>query len=124
MHPGRGHESDEALEELERREDDLGAPIGCGFGKPIQKARVGRGQGGDAGEGMKALKGEGRPGAVAQEALEAGAVVPRDANGSVDAEPTGSLPGKHVAGVELIEQSVGAEVPKHATLNDALEPDP
>jgi hypothetical protein len=32
--------------------------------------------------------------------------------------------GEHVEGVELVEQPVGAEVPKHAPLNDALEPDP
>jgi hypothetical protein len=80
----------------------------------------------------------------AQEALEAGAVVALDAHGGVDAEPggrdrledlkwyppalrsspTGSLPREHVEGVELIEEPVSAEVPKHATLNDALEPDP
>jgi len=34
------------------------------------------------------------------------------------------VPGEHVEGVELVEQPVGAEVPKHAPLNDALEPDP
>jgi hypothetical protein len=124
VHARRGHEGDEALEELEGREDDLGAPIGGGFGKAVEEARVGRSKGGDAGESMEPLEGEGRAGTVAQEALEAGTVVTLDAHGSVDAEPTGSLPGEHVAGVELIEQPVGAEVPKHATLNDALEPDP
>jgi len=124
VHAGRRHEGNEALQELEGREDDLGASVGGGFGKPIQKARVGRGKGGDAGESMESLEREGWPGAVTEEALEAGAVVTLDAHGSVDAEPTGSLPGKHVEGVELVEQPVGAEVPKHATLNDALEPGP
>jgi hypothetical protein len=124
VHAGRRHEGNEALQELERREDDLGAPVWGGFGKPIQKVRVGRGQGGDAGEGMKAFEGEGRAGTVAEEALEAGTVVTLDAHGSVDAEPTGSLPREHVTGVELVEQRVGAEVPKHAALNDALEPEP
>jgi len=52
---------------------------------------------------MEALEGEGRPGAVPEEALEAGAVVPLDAHGSIDAEATGSLPGEHVAGVEVIQ---------------------
>jgi hypothetical protein len=60
----------------------------------------------------------------AEEALEAGTVGTLDAHGSVDAEPTGSLPREHVEGVELVEQRVGAEVPKHAPLNDALEPEP
>jgi hypothetical protein len=40
------------------------------------------------------------------------------------ARPSGSTPGEHVAGVELIEQRVCAEVPKHATLNDGVEPEP
>jgi hypothetical protein len=124
VHAGRRHEGNEALQELERREDELGAPIGGGFGKPIQKVRVGGRQGGDASQGMESLEREGWAGTVAQEALEAGAVVTLDAHGSVDAEATGSLPGEHVEGVELVEQPVGAEVPKHATLNDALEPGP
>ena len=128
---GRRHEGDEALEELEGREDDVGAPDRGGLGKPIEKARVGRSEGGDAGERMKALEREGRAGTTnrfasvpAQEALEAGTVITLDAHGSIDAEPTGPLPREHVEGVELIEQPVGAEVPKHATLNDALEPGP
>jgi hypothetical protein len=56
-----------------------------------------------AGEGMEALEGEGRPGTIAQEALEAGTILTFDAHGSVDAEPAGSLPGEHVAGAELVE---------------------
>jgi len=109
VHAGWGHEGDEALKQLQRREDDLGAPVGptfggCpGFGEAVEEARVGGGQGSDAGEGMKALEGEGRPGTVAQEALDAGTVVALDADGSVDAEPTGSLPREHAAGVEVIQ---------------------
>jgi hypothetical protein len=57
------------------------------------------------------------------EALEAGTGVTLDAHGGalprVDTEPTGSVPGEHVEGVELVEQPVGAEVPKHPPLNDA-----
>jgi hypothetical protein len=73
---------------------------------------------------MESLEGEGWAGTIAQEALEAATVIALDAHGSIDAEATGALPGEHVAGVELVEQPVGAEVPKHAPLNDALEPDP
>jgi len=98
VHARRWHEGDEALEELEGREDDLGAPIGGGFGEAVEEARVGGGEGGDASEGVEALEGEGRAGTVAQEALEAGTVVTFDAHGSVDAEPTGSLPREHVEG--------------------------
>ena len=75
VHARWGHEGDEALEELEGRKDDLGAPAGGGFGKAVEEARVGGGEGGDASEGVEALEGEGRAGTVAQEALEAGTVV-------------------------------------------------
>jgi hypothetical protein len=109
VHARRWHEGDEALEELQRREDDLGTPVrptfgGCpGFGKPIQEPRVGRGEGGDAGEGMKAFESEGWAGTIAQETLDTGTVVTLDAHRSIDTEPTGALPGEHVEGVELIE---------------------
>jgi hypothetical protein len=103
MHTGWGHEGDETLEELEGREDDLGAPVGGGFGEAVEEPRLGRGEGSDAGEGMEALEREGRAGTIAEETLKTGAVVTLDAHGSVDAEAAGSLPGEHVVGVELIE---------------------
>jgi hypothetical protein len=103
VHARRWHEGDEALEELQRREDNLGAPVRSRFGEPIEEPRVRRSEGCDAGEGMKALEGEGWPGTIAQEALEAGTILTFAAHGSVDAEPAGSLPGEHVAGVELVE---------------------
>jgi len=103
VHAGWRHKGDEALKELEGREDDLGAPVGRGFGKAVKEARVGRGEGGDTGEGVESLEREGRPGTIAQEALEAGTILTFDADRSVDAEAAGSLPGEHVAGVELVE---------------------
>jgi hypothetical protein len=118
------HEGDETLEELEGREDELGAPVRGGLGKSVEEAGVGRGEGGDAGQGMESLECEGRPGAVAEESLEAGAVVPLDAHGSVDAELTGAPPAEHAIGIGLIEEPVGAEVSEDAPLNDALEADP
>jgi hypothetical protein len=89
VHARRGHEGDEALEELERREDDLGAPVWRGFGEPIEEARVGGGEGGDAGKGMESLEGEGWAGTVAQEALDAGTVGTLDAHGT-HPKPDGS----------------------------------
>lgn len=75
VHPGWGHEGDEALKEFEGREDDLGAAAGGGFWGPIEEPRVGRGEGGDAGKGVEAFEREGRPGTVAEEPFDAGAVV-------------------------------------------------
>jgi len=124
VHARRGHEGDEALEELEGREDDLGAPVERGFGKAVQNTCLGGGEGGNAGEGVEAFEREGGPGTVAEEALEAGTVIALDAHRSVDAEAAGTLPGEHVESVELVEQPVGTEVSEDATLNDALEPGP
>jgi hypothetical protein len=60
---------------------------------------------------------EGRPGTVSDEALEAVAVVPLDADRGVDAEPTRTLPGEHVGGSGLVEEIVAAEVAEDAPLH-------
>jgi hypothetical protein len=73
---------------------------------------------------VKSFEGEGRPGTVAQEALNARTVVALDANGGVDAEAAGALPGEHALGIGLVEKAAGAEVPEHAALNDTLEVEP
>lgn len=44
----------------------------------------------------EALEGEGRPGAVAEQALSAGGGGAKDADGSIQAEAAGGLPGEHV----------------------------
>ena len=48
-------------------------------------------------------------------------VLALDANGRVDAEPTGALPGQHAVGVGFVEQAVRTEVAQHTTLHDVLE---
>jgi hypothetical protein len=47
-----------------------------------------------------------------------------DVHRSVDAEPAGSLPGEHVAGVVFLEETLGAEVAEDAALDEALEGEP
>jgi hypothetical protein len=47
-----------------------------------------------------------------------------NADGGIDAEPAGALPGEHALGISLIEQSLRTEVPEHAALNDTLELEP
>ena len=94
---------------------------------------------------MEALKGKRGSGTVAQEALDAGTVVARDADGGIDAEPggherlsksasgsppalrsspAGALPGEHALGVGFVEKGVPTEVPEHTALNNALEVEP
>ena len=124
VHPGRGYEPGEALQELERGEEDFRSPVGPGLGEAIEQPGLGRGEGGRAAQGVKALEGEGWPGTVADQALDARPVVALDADGGVDAEPAGPLPGEHALSIGLAEQAARAEVPEYAALNDTLEADP
>jgi hypothetical protein len=73
---------------------------------------------------VEALEGEGWPGAVTDQPLDACPVVALDANGGVDAEAAGALPGKHAFGIGIVEKAACAEVPEHAALDDTLEVEP
>lgn len=74
---------------------------------------------------MEAFKCEGRSGTIAEQALDARAVITLDADGGIDAEAAGSLPGEHTLGIDLIEQAVRAEVSENAALKqNTLESDP
>lgn len=99
---------------------------------------------------MEAFEGEGWPGTVADQALDAWTVVALDAPRGVDAEPggrgrledpkclppalrsspAGSLPdppaagARHATGIGLVEKAARAEIPEHAMLNDTLEVEP
>ena len=44
-----------------------------------------------------------------------------DAHGRVDAEPPGALPREHAGSVELVQESVAAEVAKDASLEGGFE---
>ena len=124
VHPGRGNEPGEALQELERGEEDFGAPVGRGPGEAIEQPGLGRGEGGRAAQGVEALEGEGWPGTVTDQALDARPVVALDADGGVDAEAAGALPGEHALSIGLVEKAARAEVPEHTALNDTLEVEP
>lgn len=60
-------------------------------------------------------------GCPADESLDALPVIALDADGSIDAEATGSLPAEHAVSVGFIEEAAPPEVPQHAALNDVLE---
>lgn len=124
VHPGRRDKPGEAFEQLERREKDLGAPVGRGPWEAIEQAGLGRTERGRASGSVEAFEGKGWPGAVAQEALDAGTVLTLDADSGVDAEASGALPGEHATGIGLVEKAARAEVPEHAALNDTLEVEP
>ena len=67
---------------------------------------------------------ERRPSTVTEQPFDACSVLALDANGRIDAEPTGALPGQHAVGVGFVEQAVAVEVAQHATLDYVLELEP
>jgi len=64
------------------------------------------------------VEGEGRPGAVAQEALPARTVGAVDADGGVEAEAAGALLGEHVVYGVGLEESAALEEAEDAALED------
>jgi len=84
MDAGRRHEPGQAVEELERSEAKLLAAVHIGLGEPIPQASLRRGEGLEAGGGVKPLQGERPPGAVADEPLETRLVLALDPDGAVD----------------------------------------
>ena len=80
-----------------------------------------RAEGHNTGGGVEPFQSEGRSSTVTEQPFDACSVVTLDVNGGVDAEPAGSLPGKHAVGVNLVEQVVAMEVAQHTTLHDVLQ---
>jgi hypothetical protein len=87
------NELGEGLEELERREQQLGAAVDVRPGEAVNQAALGGGKGGAGVEGVQTFEREGRTGTVADEALDSATVLTLDAHGSIDAEPARALPG-------------------------------
>ena len=121
LYTGGWHETSEPLEELVRREQELGAPVGRRLGQPIDEEGLGRGKGNDAAGGMEPFKREGWTCTVSEQLFDACSVLALDTDGRVDTEPTGALPRQHAVGVGLVEQAVAVEVAEHATLDDVLK---
>jgi hypothetical protein len=110
----------EGLEELERREQQLGAAVDVRLGEAINQAALGRGKGGARVEGVLPFEREGWAGAVADESLDPGTVLTLDAYGGVDAEAGRALPGEHAGGIELVEEFLAPEVAQDAFLDHRL----
>ena len=67
------------------------------------------------------MQSEGRSGTVAEQPFDACPVLALDADGRIDAEPTGPLPGEHAVSVGFVEQAVAMEVAEHTALDNVLE---
>lgn len=114
-------EARQPLKQLEGREDEDGPAVGCRTGESVEESGIRRSQRLIAAHGMKTMEREGWSGTVADEPLEAVAVVLLDTDRGVDAEPTRTLPGEHVGGGGRVEEIVADEVPEHAFLHRAFE---
>jgi hypothetical protein len=110
----------ESVEELERREQQLGAAVDVGLGVAVEEAGLGRRKGRGGVEGVQPFEREGWTGTVTDETFDARPVFALDAHGGVDAEPARALPGQHAGGVELVEESLATEVAEDASLDDRL----
>ena len=114
-------EASKPLEELNRRKQELGASVRRGLGQPIDELGLRRAEGDDAAGGVEPLQGEGWTSTVPEQPFDACSVLTLDADGGVDAEATGALPGEHAVGIGLLEQAVAIEVAEHTLLDDVLE---
>jgi hypothetical protein len=120
---GRGHRAQrgrDGVEELEGREQQLGTAVDVGFGEAVEEAALGSREGGGGVEGVQAFEREGRAGTVADEALDAGSVLSLDAHRRVDTEAAGALPCEHAGGVDVVQESVAAEVAKDPSAKGGL----
>ena len=70
---------------------------------------------------METLQGEGGPRTIADEALEARAVVGLDTDTAIQTEPSAVVPDEHVLGVMGLQQAVAAKVTKDPLANGVLE---
>ena len=120
MHSWGRNEFGEGLEELEGRQQQLGAAVDVGLGESVDQAALGSGEGGGRAECVQAFERERRASTVADESLDARPVFALDAHGSVDAEPARALPGQHTGGIELVEESLAPEVAQDPFLDDGL----
>ena len=84
-------EASDPLEELNRREQELGAAVGRRLGQPIDELGLGRAERDDAAGRVESFQREGRPSTVTEQPFDACSVLALDAHGRVDAEPTGAL---------------------------------
>jgi len=90
VNPGRGKDGGETVQELEGGEAERSASGGIGPWQNVEHLV------GSAADEVEALEGERRPGAVADQALEAGAIGSLDPDRGVEAEPTAVIPAEHV----------------------------
>ena len=112
---GWGKECGEAVQELQGRQAQCRAAGGIGCGEDVADLV------GAAADEMEPLDREGRPGAVPDQALKAGAVGGLDADTGVQAEPAAVVPREHILGFVGLQEGVTAKVTKDPSSDRVLE---
>ena len=70
---------------------------------------------------MESLESEGRPGTVADQALEAGSVMALDTDAGVEAKTTTVIPGEHILGFVGLEEAVAPKMAEDSFADRVLE---
>jgi hypothetical protein len=106
------NEAGQALEELEWCEAKFLATVHVGLGEPVHQASLRRGERLDAAGGVESLEGERPPRTVADEPLQARAVLTLDVDGAVHREAAGAPPRAHVRSRGGIQELAPDEPPQ------------
>ena len=103
MNPGWGKDGGETIQELEGREAVRGAAREIRGREDVEHLV------GAADDEVEAVEGEGRPGTVADQALEAGSVVALDTDAGVEAKTTTVIPAEHILGFVGFEEAMATK---------------
>ena len=95
------------VEQFERREAQLGAPIGLGLGEAIDEPVVA--------DLLEPLQRKRRAGAIAQQPFQPGAVGAFDAHRGIQGEAPAVVPAGHVARIGWVERTGAGEPAQHAS---------
>jgi hypothetical protein len=112
---GWGKDGGETVEELQGREAERGAAREIRGREDVEHLV------GAAADEVKAAQSERGPGAVADQALEAGSVVGLNVNAGVEAKTTTVLPGEHILGFVGLQDPLAANVAEDPLSDRMLE---
>jgi hypothetical protein len=115
MNPGWGKDGGETVEELEGGEAERGAAREIRGREDVEHLV------GTSTDEVKAAQGERRPGAVADQALEAGSVMGLDVNAGVEAKTTTVIPGQHIVGFVGLQKTLAPNVAEYPGADGVLE---
>jgi hypothetical protein len=112
---GWGEDRGQAIQKLQGRETQ-GGPTGRVWFRQDVEDLVGT-----TVDEMEAFESEGRPGAVTDQPLEAGAVGGLDTDAGVEAKTATVIPGEHILGVVGFQETVAVKVTEDSLSDGVLE---